>query len=166
MAMIKEIATNMAHLPLSHFKTNVKQVTVQAYSKEHARRLASGMAGFSIDRIFGVEQTKAPRAAKTCKVDDFPSKGTRKWRMIYQVYAYGYKIAIGVDKYRYENMELVKDDIESKSEAVTVAREMAIKHQLPMTVQVAQKCDTHAPTTSDIEPRSTTGEFVVKYFVV
>lgn len=164
MTLVKEHPVNMSHLPLSHFKTDVNQVTVKAFSKEHARRFSSGIAGFPIDRIISVDETKKPRAAKTCKVDDFPSKGTRKWKMVYEVYAYGYKVALGADKYHYENMELVKGNIELKGDAVQVAREMSIKHQLPMTVQVAQVLSTHEPTTSDIEPRSTMGEYVVKYF--
>lgn len=142
----------------------VKQVLVKAFSEEHARRISGAIGGFSMDQIHNVIKTKQPRAATTCKTEDFPVRGTRKWKTVYQVYAYGQKLAIGRNRFEYLNMELVTDDIEQKTEAVKIAKEMAIKHQLPMTVQIAQKLGSHDAACADIEPKSTIGEFQVNYF--
>ena len=150
---------------LGNVTTQVKQVTVPAYSEEHARRIAGTFGGFHTSKIREVTQLKAPRKATTCKTDDFPVKGTRKWKTVYQVHAYGQKIAIGRNRFEYINMELVRDDIEQKTEALKIAREMAVKHQLPMTVQIVQKLDTHDPTCADVEPKTGLGQFKVVYSV-
>ncbi len=139
-----------------------KMIDVSAMSKEHAKRLAVSY-GIPMDTIVDVYTVRNPRNASTCKTDDYPTRGTRKWKTVYQVHAYGAKIAMGLDKFEYLNMELVRDDIETKTEAVKIAKEMAIKHQLPMTVQVVQKSISHTPTCADIEPKTTLGTFQVKY---
>lgn len=140
----------------------ILSVEVEAYSQEHAKRIASLIAGGTMDTVVRVTTIKAPRNASTCKTDDNPVKGTRKWKTVYQVYAYGSKIAMGRDTYQYLNKELVRDDIDQKTDAVKIAREMAIKHQLPMTVQIVQKLDTHSPTCADIEPKTGLGKFKVE----
>lgn len=140
----------------------VISIEVEAYSQEHAKRIASIVAGGTMDHVSKVTMIKAPRAATTCKTEDNPVKGTRKWKTVYQVYAYGSKIAMGRDQYEYLNKELVRDDIDQKMDAVKIAREMAIKHQLPMTVQIAQKLDTHSNTCADVEPKTTPGKYQVE----
>lgn len=140
----------------------VLSVEVEAFSTEHAKRIASLIAGGTMDHVAKVTMIKQPRPATTCKTDDNPVKGTRKWKTVYQVYAYGSKIAMGRDSYEYLNKELVRDDIDQKTDAVKIAKEMAIKHQLPMTVQIAQKLDTHSNTCADIEPKSTLGKYKVE----
>lgn len=137
-------------------------VEVEAFSQEHAKRIACLIAGGTMDHVTKVTMIKQPRAATTCKTDDNPVKGTRKWKTVYQVYAYGSKIAIGRDEYEYLNKELVRDDIDQKTDAVKIAREMAVKHQLPMTVQIAQKLETHSNTCADIEPKTTRGKYKVE----
>lgn len=143
----------------------VMEIIVKAFSEDHARRTAGALGGFSTQAIRNIRQSKAARKATTCKTDDFPVKGTRKWKTVYQVHAYGQKLAIGRNKFEYLNMELVQDDIEQKTEAVKIAKEMAVKHQLPMTVQIVQKLDSHDAACADIEPKTTPGEYVISYQV-
>ena len=146
-----------------HTKTmDVCMLDVEAYSPEHARRIASIITGGAMEHVIDVTEIKKPRNATTCKTDDHPVKGTRKWKTVYQVYAYGAKVPIGRGKYEYINMELVEDDIEQKTEAVKIAKDMAIKHQLPMTVQIAQKLETHDTACADIEPKTTKGKYRVQ----
>lgn len=142
------------------------EVEVEAFSEEHARRVASLIAGGTMDHVVKVTMTKQPRPATTCKTDDNPVKGTRKWKTVYQVYAYGSKIAMGRDEYEYLNKELVRDDIDQKTDAVKIAKEMAIKHQLPMTIQIAQKLDTHSSTCADVEPKTGRGKYKVEVLQV
>lgn len=143
----------------------LREIIVKAFSEDHARRIAGALGGFPTQSIRSIRQTKVPRKATTCKTDDFPVKGTRKWKTVYQVHAYGQKIAIGRNKFEYLNMELVQDDIDQKTEAVKIAKDMAIKHQLPMTIQIVQKLDSHDAACADIEPKTTPGEFVISYQV-
>lgn len=159
MTLVKE-TTNQTTVSVQ-----IREVVIKAFSEEHARRIAGALGGFSMEAIRNVRMMSAPRKATTCKTDDNPIKGTRKWATVYQVYAYGQKLAVGANKYEYLNKELVQDDIEQKTEAVKIAKEMAIKHQLPMTVQIAQKLVSHDPGCADIEPKTTLGQFVVSYQV-
>lgn len=140
-------------------------VEVKAMSEDHAKRIASGLVGVSMEKVTSVMLLAKPRDAKTCKTDDYPTTGTRKWKTIYEVYAYGQAIPLGRNKIEHTNMELVQSDIATKTEAVKIAREMAVKHQLPMTVQIAQKLDTHDTTCADIEPKTGLGKFKVYYIV-
>lgn len=141
-------------------KTHIFEV--EAFSKEHASRVAALIAGGTSEHVIRVAELRKPRNATTCKTDDHPVKGTRKWKTIYQVYAYGAKVALARGKYEYINMELVMDDIDQKTEAVKIAKDMAIKHQLPMTVQIAQKLESHEPSCADIEPKTTKGKYEVE----
>lgn len=140
-------------------------IKVKGYSADHARRIASGLTGHSMALITDTKLLKNPRQAKTCSTDDFPVKGTRKWKTVYNIYAYGNKIPVGRNKYEYTNMEFVKGGYDTKTEAVKVAREMAIKHQLPMTVQIAKELEDDSPHVSDVEPKTTVGEYNVTFSV-
>ena len=139
---------------------------VEAFSAEHARRLAVLIAGGTSEHVLDVQEIRKPRPATTCKTDDNPVKGTRKWKTVYQVYAYGAKIPLGRGRYEYTNMELVQDDIDQKTDAVKIAKEMAVRHQLPMTVQIAQKLDSHEPTCADIEPKTGKGKYKVEVIAI
>lgn len=144
----------------------VIEIEVDAFSEEHARRIACVIAGGTMETTAKVTCIKRPLTAKLCKTHDFPVKGTRKWKTVYQVYAYGAKVPMGRSGFEYLNMELVEDDIDQKTDAVKVARAMAIKHQLPMTVQIAQKLVSHDSACSDIEPNATKGKYKVEVVVI
>ncbi len=135
---------------------------VEAFSEEHAARVAALIAGGTSEHVIRVVEKRKPRPATTCKTDDFPVKGTRKWKTVYQVWAYGAKVPLARGKYEYINTELVADDIEQKTEAVKIAKDMAIKHQLPMTIRIAQKLESHEPVCADIEPKTTKGKYEVE----
>jgi hypothetical protein len=138
-------------------------ITVKAYSKEHAGKMAATLSGYDLSMVQSITMLKEPREAKTCSTDDFPVKGTRKWITVYNIYTYGAKIPIGRNKYEYTNMEFVKGGFDQKVDAVRIAREMAIKHQLPMTVQIAKELEKDSPHVSDVEPKTTVGEFSVTF---
>lgn len=140
-------------------------IKVKAYSTEHARRVASSLTGFSMESITQVAPLKKPRQGKTCTTEDFPVKGARKWVTKYNIYAYGNKVAIGRNRYEYTNMEFVKGGFDTKTEAVKIAREMAIKHQLPMTVQIAKELQDESPHVTDLEPNTTVGEYNITFYV-
>lgn len=152
---------------IKEYNQSVKviEVEVQAYSEEHARRVAAVIVGGTMDQVLKCSKVIQGRKATVCKTDDHPVKGTRKWKTIYQVYAYGEKVPMGRSGYEYLNMELVEDDIEQKTEAVKIARKMALKHQLPMTVQIAQKLESHDPTCADIMPNTKKGKYNVAVMV-
>ena len=137
---------------------------VDAMSRHHAERVAAGILDVSMDRIVEVQEIKPSREAKTCSTDDFPVKGAKKWETSYEIYAYGEKVPTGRDTFIYLNKELVRDNIGSKTEAVQIARDMSIKHQLPMTVQVVQKLVTHTTTSADIIPKTKKGQYLVIYY--
>jgi hypothetical protein len=143
-------------------KTEIK---VKAYGVEHARRIASGLTGYPMTSIVDTVMSKKPRQAKTCSTDDFPVKGTRKWVTVYNVYAYGNKVPVGRNKYEYTNMEFVKGGFSTKADALAEARKMAVKHQLPMTVQIAKELEKDSPTVSDVEPKTSVGEYTVSFLV-
>lgn len=140
-------------------------IKVKAMSQEHARKLAAALSGYPVSSVLSVACNKQPRPAKTCVTDDFPVKGTRKWVTVYNVYTYGTKIPVGRNRYEYTDMELVKGGFDQKTDAVKVAREMAVKHQLPMTVQIAKELENDSPHVTDVEPKSTFGEFTVTFRV-
>lgn len=143
----------------------VQSIIVNAMSPEHAKRVAAGLAHFPQEAVKNVQQMKAPRPAKTCKTDDFPQKGTRKWKVEYQIYSYGQKVPIGRGEYHYTEMEFQKDGFEMKTDAVKAARELSIVMQMPMTVKIVHVLDNGNNTVSDLEPKTALGEFRVEYMV-
>jgi hypothetical protein len=138
-------------------------IRVKAFSRDHAAKMAAALSGYDLSKVETVNCIKQPRNAKTCMTDDFPVKGTRKWVTVYNIYTYGTKIPVGRNKYTYTDMEFVKGGFDQKVDACKVAREMAIKHQLPMTVQIAKELENDSPHVSDIEPKTTMGEFTVTF---
>lgn len=157
--MILESRTNYSR------SVETEIIVVEAMSEQHAKRIAAGIAGIGLERIINITCTKKPRAASTCKTEDFPVKGTRKWKTVYQIYAYGNAIPLGRNKMEHTQMEIVADDIETKTEAIKIAKEMAIKHQLPMTIKIAQKLETHDTTCANIIPKTGLGKFSVEYII-
>lgn len=144
----------------------VLDIEVDAYSEEHARRIATLIAGGTMDHVCNVTCIKKPRKATTCKTNDHPVKGTRKWETVYQVHAYGTTVPMGRAGVEYLSMEMVEDDIKQKTDAVKLAKAMAVKHQLPMTVQIAQKLTSHPTACADIEPATTKGKYLVSVVII
>lgn len=142
-----------------------QSIKVIAYNEEHARLVAMTMAGIRMDQIIEVTNTKKPRPAVTCTTHDFPVKGTRKWKTEYHIFSYGQRIPLGLNKYLYTHMEFVEGGIETKIDAVKRAKELAVKKQLPMTVQIVQVLDSHEPTVSDVEPKTAMGSYLVTFAV-
>lgn len=143
----------------------VQHIVVKAMSTSHARKIASALTQTPIEGIGRVDMVKKPRQAKTCQTDDYPTKGTRKWVTEYQVYSYGQRVPIGRNKYDYTHLEFVKGGFTKKGDAVKEAREQAIKQQLPMTVKIVKVLENDTNTVTDLEPKSTYGEYRVAYHV-
>lgn len=139
------------------------QVRVKAYSRSHAARVFSDLSGIPIGHITAINTSKQPGTSKLCSTNDYPSKGTRKWVIKYEIYSYGTKIAISRNEFHYTNMELVKEGIETKTEAVQLARDLALKEGMPMTVQIVHKLVDGSHTVADLEPRMAKGEFTVSH---
>lgn len=132
-----------------------KVVQVQAYSKKHAQRVAAALEGVSLCRVGNPVKAKGSiREGKTCKTDDHPVKGTRKWVTQYEIFTYGHRIALGRDKWEYIGYETVKSNIETKTEALSIAKSMAVKHQMPMGVKIVQNLVSHDPSCADVLPNS------------
>ena len=139
------------------------RVVVKAYSRNHAARVFSDLSGIPMAHITAINTTKPTGTSKLCSNNDYPSKGTRKWVIKYEIYSYGTKIAVGRNDFMYTNMELVRDGIETKTEAVQLARDLALKEGMPMTVQIVHKLVDASHTVADLEPRMAKGEFTVSY---
>lgn len=139
------------------------RIVVKAYSRNHAARVFSDLSGIPMAHITAINTTKPTGTSKLCSNNDYPSKGTRKWVIKYEIYSYGTKIAVGRNDFMYTNMELVKEGIETKTEAVQLARDLALKEGMPMTVQIVHKLVDASHTVADLEPRMAKGEFTVSY---
>ena len=142
-----------------------EKIVVDAMSTEHAKRVASTLAQFPLEAIRNVKMITKPREAKTCQTDDYPVKKARKWQTQYSVYSYGKRIPIGKNKFLYSNLELVAEGFKLKTEAVKAARELAIKHQLPMTVKIVKVLVDEDNTVSDVTPKTALGKYEVEYVV-
>lgn len=138
-----------------------QSIKVKAYSREHAAKTAASLAGVDLADIETVNTIKQPREAKTCTTDDYPVKGTRKWVTVYNIYSYGQKIPLGRGRCTYTHLEYVKGGFEQKVPAVAEARKLAIQYQMPMTVKIEKVLDGSTPFVSDVEPKTTPGEFTV-----
>lgn len=142
----------------------MKKLDVEALSEEHAKRVAAAFLGISLNQVKEVILTgKQNHVASTCMTDDHPVKGTRRWATKYEVHTYGSRIALGRDRWEYLQQELVKEGIATKTEALSVAKAMAAKHQMPMMVKIVQVLESHDSSCADILPKTKPMKFRVTY---
>lgn len=140
-----------------------KVLTVKAMSEAHAMFIAKMMTQKEMHELKYDYTTRHPRPAKTCKTDDYPVRGARKWVTEYQVYSYGQRIALGRDKYAYTDLELVAEHLPSKTDALKEARKLAVDMQMPMTIKIVKVLEDDDNTVADVSPKTTLGEFAIRY---
>ncbi|WP_422661662.1 hypothetical protein ACK8P5_26430 (plasmid) [Paenibacillus sp. EC2-1] len=147
-------------------ETTVRQF--EAYSKAHASMLAAAMLMISEKMIINVTVAAAPigkgdKPATQCDSVDYPQRGTRKWVTEYQIFTYAERIAVGLTKFDYLGMDLVKGGIESKTEAVKEAKRLAIKHGVPMMVQIHKMSVDDDNVALICEPKMKKKVYLVEY---
>ncbi|MNO70505.1 hypothetical protein D3C76_613910 [compost metagenome] len=131
-------AVNQPQTQTRSVNMTTTKVTVQAYSDEHAKRIAAGLYGVDMGAIISVSangSTKVTPPKKTQNAD-FPQHGTRKWVTEYQIFTYAQRLQVGLNKFEYVGLEFVKGGFDEKTKAVKAMKDLALKHRLPMMVQI------------------------------
>lgn len=106
-------------------------------------------------RAFTITHVEEPsKEATSCKVDDYPVKGARKWVTKYYIYAYDYKEPRHDGTMKYVGMKKV-GEADSKTEAVTTTRALTLKNQSRHTIRLVKVLEDGDNTVTDIEPRTT-----------
>lgn len=166
MAIAKKMSQPAVKAPVeTTVSSTVKivSVTVEAFSETHAKMLAAAMNGIHENQIIKSILKRKPRPATTCESADFPQEGTRKWVTEYRIYAYASRVAIGLKKFEYLGKEFVKGGYDNKTDAVKDAKAFAIKHHVPMMVEIHKVLEKDDPVTLACEPKAGKGEYEISY---
>lgn len=166
MKMAVQLPTSTATQPQQKVKSvTTTTVMVQAYSPEHAKRVAAALYGVAYDAVLSANPAYPQKsgAPTKCQSADFPQQGTRKWETEYQIWTYAQRIPVGLNKWSYIGLEFVKGGFESKTEAVKEMKALAMKHRLPMMVQIHKTLKKDSNVTALAEPQMPLNSFHVEF---
>lgn len=144
----------------------VSEVTVQAYSSEHAKRIVAALYGVAYDAVlaaFPVHQGRANKTPTKCQTADFPQQGTRQWETEYQIYTYAQRVPAGLNKWSYIGLEFVKGGFKHKTDAVKEMKTLSLKHRLPMMVQIHKVLKKDSNVTALAEPQMQMNSYRVEF---
>lgn len=131
----------------------ITKMEVQAYSEEHAKRLAAALTGVDIGHVLSAHcpPSKGLPPKKTQNAD-FPQRGTRRWVTEYQIFTYAQRMQVGLNKFTYIGLEFVKGGFDEKTKAVKAMKDLSVKHRLPMMVQIHKVLEGDSNVASLAEP--------------
>lgn len=143
----------------------VTSAVVKAYSPEHAKRVAAALHGVAYEAVQSVVplRSKEVSAPSKCQSADFPQQGARKWETEYQIYTYAQRVPIGLNKWSYIGLEFVKGGFASKTEAVKEMKALALKHRVPMMVQIHKTLKKDSNVTAIAEPQMKMQDYQVEF---
>ncbi len=156
---------NPSFIPPRESNRTVKTIVlvVSAYGERHALKVGAFIGQVPDDHALSatlVSKGAAKKAAKTVNAD-FPQKGARSWKTVYDIYAYAQEIAVGRGKVEYVGMELVKPGFKDRASADAEAKALALKHNVPMMVKIAKKLVSGNETVFTCEPHTEMRQYEV-----
>lgn len=158
-------AINQPQTQTRSINMTTTKVSVQAYSDEHAKRIAAALYGIDIGAVVSVSANGSTKVTppKKCQNADFPQHGTRKWVTEYQIFTYAQRIQTGLNKFEYIGLEFVKGGFDEKTKAVKAMKDLALKHRLPMMVQIHKTLEGDSNVTAISEPDMALRPYMVEF---